>query len=154
MSIGLVAGLKLRIGAALITVAAVATAVPLSSRRSEIVQVVEKVAPAVVNISAEQTLRRRPSIFDDFFFGFDSSPRAQRASRSDPVPSSIPKGIIVTNEHVVSGASKITAMTKSGLELECEVVGSDSDNDLAVLRVRTGRADPCPRSSSAPRPTS
>ena len=42
----------------------------------------------------------------------------------------------MTNDHVVSGASKITAMTKSGLELECDVVGSDADNDLAVLRVR------------------
>ena len=116
--------------------AAVAAAVPLSNRRTEIVQVVEKVAPAVVNISAEQTLRQRPSVFDDFFFGFDNRQR-QRKSQSLGSGAIIdPKGIIVTNDHVVSGASKITAMTKSGLELECEVVGSDSDNDLAVLRVR------------------
>jgi S1-C subfamily serine protease len=37
---------------------------------------------------------------------------------------------------VVSGASKIIATTKAGVELECEVVGSDADNDLAVLRAR------------------
>ena len=116
--------------------AAVAAALPLSNRRTEIVQVVEKVSPAVVNISAEQTLRQRPSVFDDFFFGFDGRSR-QRKSQSLGSGAIIdPKGIIVTNDHVVSGASKITAMTKSGLELECEVVGSDSDNDLAVLRVR------------------
>ena len=116
-------------------VAAAAAAAPLSSRRSEIVQVVEKVSPAVVNISAEQTLRRRPSIFDDFFFGFD--PRRERRAQSLGSGAIIdPKGIIVTNDHVVSGASKITAMTKTGMELACEVVGSDSDNDLAVLRVR------------------
>ena len=59
-----------------------------------------------------------------------------RASRSARGPSSTREGIIITNDHVVSGASKITAMTKSGLELECDVVGSDADNDLAVLRVR------------------
>jgi S1-C subfamily serine protease len=133
-----VSSVNLRIGAGLMAfaaVAAVAAAAPLSSRRSEIVQVVEKVAPAVVNISAEQTLRRRPSIFDDFFFGLD--PRRERSNQSLGSGSIIdPKGIIVTNDHVVSGASKITAMTKSGMELECEVVGSDSDNDLAVLRVR------------------
>jgi len=126
------------VGASLLAGAAVAPAVaagPLSNRRNEIVQVVEKVAPAVVNISAEQTLRRRPSIFDDFFFSLD--PRRERSSQSLGSGSIIdPKGIIVTNDHVVSGASKITAMTKSGMELECEVVGSDSDNDLAVLRVR------------------
>jgi serine protease Do len=126
---------KLRVGAGLIAFAAAAGSTPLPNRRSEIVQVVEKVAPAVVNIAAEQTLRRRPSIFDDFFFGFDS--RRERSSQSLGSGSIIdPKGIIVTNDHVVSGASKITAMTKSGMELECEVVGSDSDNDLAVLRVR------------------
>ena len=54
---------------------------PLSNRRTEIVLVVEKVAPAVVNISAEQTLRQRPSIFDDFFFGSDGRQR-QRTSQS------------------------------------------------------------------------
>ena len=113
-----------------------AAGTPLSARRSEIVQVVEKVSPAVVNISAEQIQRRRPSVFDDFFFGFDSR-RERRTSQSLGSGAIIDaKGIIVTNEHVVSGASKITAMTKSGAELECEVVGSDSDNDLAVLRVR------------------
>ncbi len=120
----------------LLLAAGAAVAAPLSTRRSEIVLVVEKVAPAVVNISAEQTLRRRPSVFDDFFFGFDSRPR-QRTSQSLGSGAIIdPKGIIITNDHVVSGASKITAMLKSGVELECDVVGSDADNDLAVLRVR------------------
>ncbi len=116
--------------------AAPAWGLPLSNRRTEIVQVVEKVSPAVVNISAEQTLRQRPSIFDDFFFGFDGRAR-KRTSQSLGSGAIIDsKGIIVTNDHVVSGASKITAMTKAGLELECDVVGSDADNDLAVLRVR------------------
>jgi len=109
---------------------------PLSNRRTEIVLVVEKVAPAVVNISAEQTLRQRPSIFDDFFFGFDGRSRSRTSQSLGSGAIIDPKGIIVTNDHVVSGASKITAMTKSGLELECDVVGSDADNDLAVLRVR------------------
>jgi serine protease Do len=129
-----------RVGALLMAAAAVATAAPLSNRRSEIVQVVEKVAPAVVNIAAETTLRRRSTILDDFFFGTDPR-RQQRSSQSLGSGSIIdPKGIILTNDHVVSGASKITAMTKSGIELECEVVGSDSDNDLAVLRVRRATA--------------
>jgi S1-C subfamily serine protease len=111
-------------------------AAPLPTRKSEVVQVVEKVSPSVVNISAEQILRRRPSVFDDFFFGFDNRPR-RRTSQSLGSGAIIdPKGIILTNEHVVSGASKITAMTKAGIELDCDVVGSDADNDLAVLRVK------------------
>ena len=115
--------------------------------------VVEKVSPAVVNISAEQTLRRRPSVFDDFFFGVD--PRARRRTSQSLGSGAIidPKGIILTNEHVVSGASKITAMTKAGVELECDVVGSDADNDLAVLRVEADQRAACPRSGSVPRRT-
>ena len=46
---------------------------------------------------------------------------------------------MLTNDHVISGASRILATTKSGQELECEVIGSDADNDLAVLRVRNPR---------------
>ena len=118
--------------------AEIAVAAPLSSRRSEIVEVVDKVSPAVVNIAAEQTVRRRPSILDDFFFGID--PRSRRAQQS--LGSGViirPEGIILTNDHVISGASRILATMKNGQELECDVVGSDADNDLAVLRVRNPR---------------
>jgi serine protease Do len=109
-------------------------ATPLPSRRNEVVEVVEKVAPSVVNIAAEQIVRRRPSLFDEFFFGFE--PRARKSQSLGSGVLIDPKGVILTNDHVISGASKIVATTKSGLELECEVVGSDTDNDLAVLRVR------------------
>ena len=111
-------------------------ATPLPSRRNEVVEVVEKVSPSVVNIAAEHVVRQRRSLFDEFFFGTD--PR-QRRERSQSLGSGViidSKGIILTNDHVISGASRITATTKSGLELECEVVGSDADNDLAVLRTR------------------
>ena len=93
---------------------------------------VEKVAPAVVNIAAEQTVRRARSVFDQFFFGFD--PRPAKSLGSGVLIDA--KGIILTNDHVISGASRIVATTRSGQELSCEVIGSDADNDLAVLRVR------------------
>jgi serine protease Do len=114
------------------TVAAFALGVPLPSRRSEIVEVVEKVSPAVVNIAAQQTVRRNRSLFDDFFFGMDTRPAKSLGSGVIIDP----KGIILTNDHVISGASKIIATTKDGKELECDVVGSDADNDLAVLKAR------------------
>ncbi len=113
-----------------------ASAAPLPSRRSDVVEVVEKVSPAVVNIAAEQTVRRRPSLFDEFF-GVD--PRARRAQSLGSGVIIDPKGVILTNDHVISGASRILATTKSGQELECDVIGSDADNDLAVLRVRNPR---------------
>jgi serine protease Do len=116
-----------------------AAAAPLPSRRSEIVDVVEKVSPAVVNISAEQTVQRRPSLVDEFFFGVDPRPRRSQSLGSGVIIR--PEGIILTNDHVISGASRIIATTKSGQELECDVVGSDADNDLAVLRVRNSRGN-------------
>jgi serine protease Do len=121
-------------GVLAILIAANTLATPLPSRRSEVVEVVEKVGPSVVNIAAEQIVRRRPSLFDDFFFGFE--PRARKSQSLGSGVIIDPKGIILTNDHVVSGASKIIATTKSGLELDCDVVGSDTDNDLAVLRVK------------------
>jgi len=122
----------------MLLLAGAAQSAPLPSRRSDIVEVVEKVSPAVVNIAAEQTVRRRTSLFDEFFFGMD--PR--RNDKSQSLGSGVlidPKGVILTNDHVISGASRIRATTKSGQELECEVIGSDADNDLAVLRVRNPR---------------
>jgi serine protease Do len=113
-------------------------AAPLPSRRSDVVEVVEKVSPAVVNISAEQTVRRRASLMDEFFFGIDPRPRRSQSLGSGVIIRS--EGIILTNDHVISGASRITATTKDGRELECNVVGSDADNDLAVLRVRSPKA--------------
>jgi serine protease Do len=115
---------------------------PLPSRRSEIVQVVEKVAPAVVNIAAERIVRRRSTLWEEFFFG--SSPRRRQMQSIGSGVIIDPKGIILTNDHVISGASRIMALTRSGLELDCEVVGADADNDLAVLRVRKPPASPLP----------
>jgi serine protease Do len=111
-------------------------AAPIPSRRSDIVEVVERVSPAVVNIAAEQMVRRRSNTWDDFFFGLDPRPRRERAQSLGSGAIIDPRGIILTNDHVVSGASRIIATTKSGTELECELVGSDADNDLAVLRVK------------------
>ena len=57
-------------------------AAPLPSRRSEIVEVVEKVAPAVVNIAAEQTVRRARSMFDDVLLRDGPAARPSRSARA------------------------------------------------------------------------
>lgn len=44
-------------------------------------------------------------------------------------------GYIVTNHHVIDGASKVTVTTRSGKSFEAKLIGSDSATDLAVLKI-------------------
>lgn len=99
-------------------------------RRTPIVQVVEQVSPAVVNIAAEAIVRQP----DPFFGGFLARPRRAQSLGSGLIVES--NGIVVTNAHVIEGASRIVVNTQDGLELEAEVLGSDRDTDLAVLKVQ------------------
>src|SRR6185295_3393512 len=105
----------------------------LAARRTPVVAVVEKVAPAVVNISAESIVREVDPFFGQFF--------GSRSRRSQSLGSGFvidPTGILVTNAHVVEGASKIVVTLLDGRELDADVLGFDHDADLAVLNVRGG----------------
>jgi serine protease Do len=129
------------------TFAALRTPVPdaaaRQSRRTPIVAVAERVSPAVVNVSAESTVREP----DPFFGGF-----LGRARRAQSLGSGFlidPNGIVVTNAHVVAGASRIVVATLDGRELQASVLGSDGDADLAVLKVAGKSLPAVPLGSSA-----
>ena len=51
------------------------------------------------------------------------------------------QGHIVTNNHVVDGAEKVTVTFADGLTLEAEVIGRDPESDLAVIKVDASKAD-------------
>jgi len=115
-------------------------------RRDAVVQAVEKVSPAVVNISAEQKVRTRSpfalrghSFFDSFFNDFfDPSWLDQKRTRKSLGSGVIidgKRGYILTNEHVLLRTGKITVVLKDEREFEAEVVGADPDHDIAVLRI-------------------
>ena len=106
------------------------------SRRTPVVEVVERVGPAVVNIAAEAIVRDV-----DPFFGLFFGPRSRRAQSLGSGLIVEPSGIVVTNAHVIEGASRIVVTTRDGRELEAEVLGSDRESDLAVLKVE-GRGLP------------
>jgi serine protease Do len=123
----------------LLLAAAALAALPLAAaggrdeRRTPIVAAVEKIGPSVVNISAERVVQQRRNPLD-LFFGYDVRPRT---SRSESLGSGvvIAPGVVVTNDHVISGASRIWVATSDGRELEAKLEGADADNDLAVLSV-------------------
>ncbi|SET69242.1 Do/DeqQ family serine protease [Oceanicella actignis] len=109
--------------------------------------VVRRAAPAVVNIYARKLVERRLSPFagDPFFerlFG-DLMPRGRRVENS--LGSGVilrPNGLVVSNHHVVGGASEIRVVLQDGREFDAEVILDDQQSDLAVLRLAGARGLP------------
>lgn len=115
-------------------------------RRTPTVRVVYDILPSVVNIETEATIRQRAL---DPWFGM--LPR-EREYRTQSVGSGFiwdHGGLIVTNAHVVEGASRITVNLNDGRKLPAEVIGVDPDSDLAVLKVDAEGLPAAPIGSSA-----
>lgn len=120
------------------------------ARRTPIVVVAHNVLPSVVNIQTEATIRRRTvdPFLDPFgFFGGGSRAYSSQSLGSGFVWSS--DGIIVTNNHVVEGASRITVNTQDGRQMAATLLGVDPDSDLAVLRVDGKNLPAAPIGTSA-----
>jgi len=101
----------------------------IASRRTPVVAVAEKVSPAVVNIAAESMVRD----VDPFFGGIFTPQRRAQSLGSGLVIE--PSGIVLTNAHVIEGASRIVVTLLDGRELQADLLGSDHDADLAVLKL-------------------
>lgn len=118
-----------------------------SNRRTPIVVAVEKVGPAVANISTERLISQRhvdpffgsrSELFDQFFNDFFGQTQKQMVER--PLGSGViidEDGYIVTNEHVVSRASKIKVRLSDGKDFEATMISSDPISDLAVLKINS-----------------
>jgi serine protease Do len=100
-----------------------------AARRTPVVAVAEKLSPAVVNIAAESTVREA----DPFFGGIFTPQRRAQSLGSGLIIEGT--GIVLTNAHVVEGASRIVVTLIDGRELTADLLGLDHDADLAVLRV-------------------
>ena len=139
--VGAAGGLVLALAATVLPAQAVTPSAATldSSRRTAIVTAVERLAPAVVSISvaARQQVAMRSSWADMFVPRYAS--QLVRGSGTGFLIRS--NGVILTNQHVVSGAEQITVTLRDGTQLPARLVGADPVADIAVIQV-TGRSLP------------
>ncbi|TLY25269.1 MAG: DegQ family serine endoprotease [Nitrospirae bacterium] len=114
------------------------------------VSVAKAVKPAVVNIFTSRTTKGgegpHAMPFDDpffrRFFGEEFFRRFEvpRERKERSLGSGVivdPKGLIITNNHVVSKADEIKVLLSDKRELKAKLIGTDSKTDLAVLKIET-----------------
>ena len=116
-------------------------------------QLVEQVGPGVVNVMAEiggnasprsQAAQQQdiPEIFRRFFgpdgFPFPGQPGQGPQPRGESMGSGFiisSDGYVLTNHHVVDGANEVRVKLSDGREFTAEVVGSDEQSDVALLKI-------------------
>src|SRR2546421_12234489 len=102
------------------------------------VAVAEHVKPSVVFIRSQHVERaddnqRLPPGFQDFFPNLRRRPQVEQGSGSGFIVSA--DGYILTNNHVVAGADKVTVRLDDKREFTAKVVGPDANTDVAVIRI-------------------
>ena len=131
---------------------------------------VKRVSPAVVNIRTEKTVEgsrglipfqgqgpapnekgnQLPDLPEWFrrHFGGPGGPGGQGAPHSykqQAAGSGVlvdAEGYVLTNNHVVAGADKITVRLKDGEEYQAKIIGRDKKTDLALIKVKAGKKLP------------
>ncbi len=112
--------------------------------KTAIADVAERNIPAVVHIEVTQrqevTSPFLPFENDPFFRYFFESPKMQKKFRRELRGLGTgmimdPQGHILTNNHVVGGASKIQVLVADGEEYPAKLVGTDPKTDLAVIKI-------------------
>lgn len=126
-----------------IAVLALFAAAPVRAELPDFTPLAENAGKAVVNISASAKSSSKrgaqqdvPEIFRRFFgddFNFAPAPQDRQSFGSGFIISS--DGYVLTNNHVVQGADKVTVRLSDRRELDAEVIGTDERSDVALLKI-------------------
>ncbi len=113
----------------------------------DLAEIAEEATQSVVNISSTKVVRSGPGdaspfLDDPFFRRFFQLPPGQgipQERRAQSLGSGVivdDDGVILTNNHVVDGADEIKITLADGREFDAELVGSDPQSDVAVIRIK------------------
>jgi len=117
-----------------------------ATRRTAITQAVARVAPSVVTVQT-QVVEQVPADMFEQFFGGRSGQRSAAGLGSGFIVRG--DGAILTNAHVVAGATRISVAMKDGTTYAARLVGIDETNDLAVLKIDAKNLPVAPLGSSS-----
>ena len=101
----------------------------------------EKITPAVVNIATEGRvqIRQNPLMMDPFFRRFFNVPDQPMERKTQSLGSGVivdaERGLVITNNHVIANAVQITVTLRDGRQLDAEIVGTDPETDVAVIKM-------------------
>jgi len=117
---------------------------------------IKRVSPAVVNIATKVNVstQRNPLMDDPFFRRFfdipDQAPRQRQAQAAGSgVIVDAKNGYIITNHHVVEGATEVTVTLVDNRTVKAEIVGSDKGSDIALLKVKAANLVEMPLGDSS-----
>lgn len=120
--------------------AALPSQVPGQEAIPSLAPMLEKVLPAVVSVQVEGTARQSQRIPEELkkYFGEDAPD--QQAQPFEGLGSGViidaAKGYILTNNHVISQADKISVQLNNGREFDAKLIGGDDQSDIALLQVQ------------------
>ena len=101
----------------------------------------DQVTPAVVNIATEGKIQVRlnPLFSDPFFRRFFNVPDQTIERKTQSLGSGVivdaERGLVLTNNHVIANAIQITVTLRDGRQLEAELIGTDPETDVAVIKI-------------------
>ncbi len=121
---------------------AAAPAAVLEGDIPSLAPVLEKITPAVVNISVTSAapVQQNPLLQDPFFRRFfnlpDSVPQARpRMSAGSGVIVDARRGYVLTNNHVIENATDIAVTLKDRRQFKAKLIGRDPETDIALLQI-------------------